>query len=110
MMGKRVADAGATPQVIFSSPAVRAITTAQFFAERLNLLPESIRTKSVIYEATLRTLQDMVALLDRDVESVMIIGHNPAISRLVNHFTGEPMDNMPPAACNSRPTPGRRSK
>lgn len=98
LMGNRLRERQLAPTRIFTSPALRARTTADIFAEILGFPKENIISLSTIYEATSRTLQDVVAALPKDHTHILLIGHNPAISRIVAHFTGESMENMPPAA------------
>jgi phosphohistidine phosphatase len=98
LMGNRLRERGINPTRIVTSPALRARSTAQLFAEILGFPAENVQSLSSIYEATARTLQDVVAALPNDHTSILLIGHNPGVSRIVSHFTGEAMENMPPAA------------
>lgn len=73
------------PQLIISSPAARAIATAQYVAEQLSV---PLVENSAIYEADLDTLLNIVQSLDHTQTDVMLVGHNPGFSMLVGYLAG----------------------
>lgn len=95
MMASIINEKGIKPDLIISSPAVRALATAQHFAEAMSYPLDSIRREKAIYEhgpnGTLRILQK----LDPDINTVMVFGHNPDFTHLVNFFTNKPFAHMP---------------
>ena len=68
--------------------------------ETLALL--DLETKTVfeegIYEASTGDLLDIVQKLDNGYASVMLVGHNPAITWLAGLLAGVRIDNMPTCA------------
>ena len=70
------------PQLIVSSPARRAITTARIFADVLGLDTARIVEETRIYEAALATLLTVVRELPADCANVVLFGHNPGFSEL----------------------------
>lgn len=79
--GRWLAEHGARPERVLSSPAERARQTAELAARAVaDALP--IATAAEIYDAT---PGELLALLDQhaDARSVMLVGHNPGIERLV---------------------------
>lgn len=74
--------AGEVPELIISSPAVRAISTALIFQRSLHLSDEKVKIMERIYEASLHDIYEIVSGLDDKYSSVMLVGHNPAFSLL----------------------------
>lgn len=76
------------PDAIVSSPAIRARQTAQLFRDAAGFVSE-IRYDKRIYEALIGTLLSVVAELDNDLETVLLVGHNPGVEGLIYFFVGE---------------------
>jgi len=86
------------PERLVSSPALRAITTARLFAVKFGIEPESIHVSPHIYEASPQTLMHIVRSLMDLEDDVMLIGHNPGISRFARQLADCPFDEMPTCA------------
>lgn len=87
------------PQRICCSPAVRAWTTAQLIAGPLHLASGQVVEEPRIYDATPGDLVSLVQGLGPDHDFVVVVGHNPALSRLADWLLGgSKIDEMPPAA------------
>ena len=87
---------GFTPEIILSSPAVRARETARLVKESAGLYAE-IKHNERIYEARPQTLQNIAASIDDRFGSAMIVGHNPGMEGFVRLLTGK-LEPMPTAA------------
>lgn len=74
---------------IVSSPANRAHTTAKYFAEALGWPHEKIVLEEAIYAAGLPTLINLVGGFTDDWNQVIMFGHNPGFSYLVEELCGE---------------------
>ena len=85
-MAKRMAEYAIKPQLLISSPAKRAITTAQIFAEHLAVPVNEIKLEPRIYEAQPNTLLQLIGELDDDLDRVAFFGHNPGLTLLVNYL------------------------
>lgn len=72
---------------VLSSPAQRAKTTAELLAKKLNINAESIEYNPVIYSSGAQQILDAVHQLGKDCKSLLLVGHNPIISLLANHFS-----------------------
>lgn len=91
-MGEVIARKHFLPDAILSSPAKRAMQTA-------NLVKEAAGANAVIsyderiYEASPQALRQIISELDEDKESAMIVGHNPGMEGFIKFLTGanEPM-------------------
>jgi len=80
--------------LVVSSPANRAITTASYFAREFGIHIESIKQELKIYEAPLYSLLEVVNDLDNNINSVLMFGHNPGFSHFLAYLTGE-ISHMP---------------
>lgn len=81
--------------MILSSPAVRALTTAQLFAEPLNYKAEKIQQCAEIYEAGVSTLLKTINEIDDRNNCVVMFGHNPGLTDLFNYLTDNDLINLP---------------
>lgn len=83
------------PDLIISSPAVRAFSTAKIFAEVINYSRNKIRLETSIYEADINDLLLIISRLDDKIANVIVVGHNPSVTDFVNYVTGQNITNMP---------------
>lgn len=72
------------PDLIVSSPARRAITTARLIADGLDVPIESICLEPSIYEASTATLASVARKLDDRAKHVCLFGHNPGMFAFAN--------------------------
>lgn len=96
-LGKELRKRGARPQAIAASPAVRARRTAELVAEGIGYAPESILLVPEIYEATTRRLLEVINATDEAIESLLLVGHNPAFSMMTAYLTQHNIAHLPPA-------------
>ena len=89
MMVQRLVKQGFVPDSIVSSPALRAITTANYFAAGWAIEPLQINKEAAIYEANAKTLLSVVNNLSDDNDIVALFGHNPGLTELISYFTDE---------------------
>ena len=83
------------PQLIVSSPAIRAFTTALIFAKQLSYDIAKIKTNFAIYEAGIQQLLYVINELDDQYQSAMLVGHNPGFTYLTNALCGNVIDDLP---------------
>jgi phosphohistidine phosphatase len=74
------------PELIVSSPAVRALATARAMAEALRYRAADIRVDDRLYGGWGRGLLGVVAALDDALDHVAIVGHNPEIAEVARHL------------------------
>lgn len=96
-MGKRMHDAGIRPSLIVSSPAVRAWTTARIVAEQLGYPFEFLQREKDLYLASLDRILDVIVAQDNGFNNLMIVGHNPGLTDLVNYLQPGLTSNLPTA-------------
>lgn len=78
------------PDLIVSSPAQRAISTARIFAEVLGYDAARIETNERIYLASAGQLAAIIADTSDDTPHLALFGHNPSISDLARSLKKEP--------------------
>lgn len=97
-MGERLVRQQVKPSLIVTSPADRCAATAQLLAERLQLKTEDIVPQPDLYEASVRSLMNVINGLEEDKNVVLLVGHNPAISYLAEFLTHTEIGSMPTCA------------
>lgn len=83
------------PDMIISSTAMRAATTAEYFAAVLEIDAQHINVYDSLYHAPAQQYLEMCYGLSNDVDSVMMFGHNPGITYLANEVSSTYIDNVP---------------
>jgi phosphohistidine phosphatase len=84
-----IARLGIHPQVIYSSPRIRAQQTAQIIAQALGM------TITVQEALDYGFNRDAVAALIRDLDAsaeLMFVGHNPTLPQVVHSLTGSSIE------------------
>ena len=97
IMGKRIVDAGIRPSLIISSPAVRAWTTAKIIAQEIGYPREFLQREDSVYMASLDDLLDVLIAQDAEFNNIMLVGHNPGLTRFANYLVPGVTDNLPTA-------------
>ena len=82
-------------ELVLSSPANRAATTARIIAAAINYPLESILYSETIYNFSENVLIHVVKQIDDAVNKAMVVGHNPAINGLANYVGDQPISNIP---------------
>lgn len=85
-MGKKMKDADHVPDLIISSPAVRALTTALIFARKMGMDTAKIRIVPKLYDTGVSDYKKVVSTIEDEYTSAMLFGHNPTISNCANAF------------------------
>jgi phosphohistidine phosphatase len=75
--------------IIISSPANRALHTAQLMMRELDYNYDKLIVDRKLYTFYVNDLIDYVLRLDNQWNKVIFVGHNPAFTELVNHFSQE---------------------
>lgn len=81
--------------IILSSEALRAITTAQLIAEQLTTGDDLVEIDDELYQASVGTLFEKLRSGDEH-HNIAIVGHNPTISYFAEFLTGSSVDDMKP--------------
>lgn len=97
LMGRRLAQRGVKPDALLSSPATRALATAEHLAKALGIKRKDITVIDRLYAASVDDLLGVIQALGAGPENVMLVGHNPGLTELARHFAGE-ITHMPTCA------------
>lgn len=95
-MGHYMKEQNIKPDVVISSPAVRARDTAELVIEASKLKVE-LRFDARIYDATWLDLLRVIASIEDEMETALLIGHNPGFEETVFRLTDKRV-TMPTAA------------
>ena len=96
-MAERLAKKNLIAKLIVSSPAKRALTTAQHFSEIWNETINHIQLEPTIYEANTTALLNVVNKLNNKYDRIALFGHNPGITDFVNYLADAHIYNLPTA-------------
>lgn len=96
-MAKRMKERDIVPDLLYSSPATRAIKTCKEFAKVLGIKTSAVNTDDQLYHASEETLLSRVHGLKDQLDTVMLFGHNPGLTDFANLLTGEQILNIPTA-------------
>lgn len=80
--------------IIISSPAIRARTTASLIAEQIKYDTSKVHINPEIYEASTRTLLQVINQFKNEWDTVLLVGHNPAISYLAEYLSKSEIGDM----------------
>ena len=86
-VGQWMSDNNYIPQKIISSPATRAKETIELVIEQITKFNnEDLIFQDDLYLAGFTQLMEIINTYQDDVQSLMLIGHNPGIENLVNYL------------------------
>jgi phosphohistidine phosphatase len=88
-IGQRLAQRGVKTDVLLTSPATRALTTAEQLAQALAIRRKDIVVIERLYNALPGDLLGVIQGLGDEHARVMLVGHNPGLTELANHFASE---------------------
>jgi phosphohistidine phosphatase len=85
------------PDRIYSSPATRALHTAMLFAQTLGMALDDLVVVDRLYLAEADEVMAWLRTLPNEDQDIMVFGHNPATTDLVNLCVRERVENVPTA-------------
>ena len=86
------------PDLIITSPAIRAISTALIFAGNLKFDPSEFVIDRNLYETNVKHYINTIAKTDNHHKDIMLFGHNPIITDCANSLTASFTEKM--ATCS----------
>jgi phosphohistidine phosphatase len=96
-MGRRLAMREVKADLILSSPARRALATAKFIAKGIDYKRGNIVIDHCLYPGAAATLLKIIHRLDKRVDRVMMVGHDPALTELAR-LLSKSITHMPTCA------------
>jgi phosphohistidine phosphatase len=94
-MGKLLSRQKINPDVMLTSPAARAVSTAKYFCDEMNTLFEKVKIIPGLYMPEPDEILNVIEGLDSTINSAMIFSHNPGITDLYNQLSDEMIENIP---------------
>ena len=95
LMAKKLKEKKVNPDIIITSPAKRALSTAKKFAKVFELEKKKIKKEPKLYHAAENIILKICKELDDKHEVVFIVGHNPGLTHFVNYASNLEIDNIP---------------
>lgn len=95
LMGKLLKSKKVHPDIILSSSAIRAASTAKIIAKALAYPVEDILLKNEIYDAGIPELMQTIQAIDDNFGSALLVGHNPGLTFLANYLADHMVTNIP---------------
>jgi phosphohistidine phosphatase len=81
--------------LIVSSHAVRAYETARIIANALQYPTDRIMISKNLYFGDPESFFDIFYDLSDEINSLMLVGHNPGFTTFANYFLDKRIDNLP---------------
>jgi len=95
IMGARLADWGPPVDRVISSSAVRALATAELVTVQMGLPWDEIQIEDALYHATETEMLELIHEQEDYLDGLMLFGHNPGMTYLVNDLSELDLDNLP---------------
>lgn len=85
----------AAVDIVFTSPAQRALTTSQIVINKLGLPAEKLEVIPKLYNASLPGLLEFIRSQGQRYPHILLVAHNPGLSDLVNYLSDEDIGSLP---------------
>lgn len=96
-IGQLLREENLVPDVVLSSTAVRARSTAEIVAREAHVTERLVSFLPELYLAEPPAYLDALRKVPREAASALVVGHNPGIEALIYRLSGE-TEHMPTAA------------
>ena len=97
-MGERLAARRVRPSLILTSTAKRALETARTVARVLGYPREFVQVEPALYLADPVAILDVIGKQEERFTEIMVVGHNPGFTELVNQLLPDlELHNLPTA-------------
>lgn len=97
-MGQRLRVRKARPSLIITSSAKRARQTAKLVAKVIKYPKEFLQVEPELYLAATATILEVIAFQNDEFADMLVVGHNPGLTDLVNQLVPDlELDNLPTA-------------
>ncbi len=95
LLGKRLFSMQIKPDMIISSYAQRAKQTAQIIAEKIHFENRKIKMDKEVYVSSAASLMKIVGRANDEIQSLMLVGHNPSFNELLLNLCKTNIENIP---------------
>ncbi len=97
-MGKRLKMFEVKPDIIYTSPAVRAQKTTKELVKEMDYDKKKIKTIDTLFESSYEHYMELIHATDDQYASIFIIAHNPTITEVGERLSGAILSNIPTCA------------
>jgi phosphohistidine phosphatase len=98
-MGRRLRQRKLKPDLMLTSPAVRALATATIIAKELRFPAARVQQDERLYLSGPEDMLQAIRELGGEARHLMVFGHNPGITELADRLSDERrIDHMPTCA------------
>ena len=94
-MGKRLAQYDKQPEIIFSSPAKRALKTARLIGAECGFKKNQIIVKKSLYTFSFEPIVEVVRRTEDSVNIQALVGHNHGLTECAELLSSTALDNIP---------------
>ena len=84
-------------EIIFTSSANRALYTSVLLSRILSINLNKIRICDELYTFNHNKVFDFIETIDNNYSKVVLVGHNPAFTDILNYFSENKILNLPTA-------------
>jgi len=96
-IAERLVEAGHIPEKVLSSPAARALHTAEIVTRICGIDTTTLVVCDDLYLAEAKDILKIIEKTDPNVNALAIFGHNPGFTDIANRFLNPGIDNLPTA-------------
>lgn len=82
------------PDLLVSSPAKRAMETAEIFAGKAGVSSDAIQVEEDVFEAERSEILRVVHRLDDAAQTVILVGHHPGVTELLQHLVDSDVEKI----------------
>lgn len=83
------------PDRIYLSPSARTRATIKPIVKILEIPKEQISIEYPLYHGYYDDYEAIIQNIDADIDSILMVGHNPGITYIANSCAGPILDNVP---------------
>lgn len=83
---------------VYCSPAKRALQTAKLLVKGFNWASEILEVKEELYNFSDEPVLEFISRLDDQLNTVVLVGHNPAFESCINQLGNTDFDHLPTAS------------
>ncbi|MDX2002696.1 MAG: histidine phosphatase family protein [Chitinophagales bacterium] len=105
-ISQHLAQKGVRPGLLVTSPAKRALQTAEILAQDLEIHPDNLMINISLYNSSHEELLAVILGLPNEYNEAMLISHDPEIANIASFLTNSVFEKIPTAGvvCISFPT------
>ena len=85
-IGERLSEHRLQPNLVLTSPAARALHTAQLVAHAIGYAAEGIALERALYLAEPDDIVAVIEAQDAAIGTLLVVGHNPGLTELVHRL------------------------